>query len=260
MHDLTQPRFETLKGVRCWQSTSTSSSQQLSCATGCKPAAAPAAGVPLSMLVAQLMYDVCKKTTDLLRADIRACSTQQQSTATATPVPCHAACPEPLCRAVLCHAMLCCRYVLSARTQDVIEEASGPSVKLQIGSGQGQLPDGRRYVESRTSLKFRTRSKQSCVCCALACSPSGKGSHKCVSWQAAKAWVLAHVMQQRCGCLYCDVRACQPRKVIDGITTQPQMDNANVPQWLILQTRLILDHKAVSVRSLMPLLLSLLLL
>jgi hypothetical protein len=43
--------------------------------------------------------------------------------------------------------MLCCRYVLSARTQDVIQEASGPSVKLQIGSGQGQLPDGRRCVE-----------------------------------------------------------------------------------------------------------------
>jgi hypothetical protein len=44
--------------------------------------------------------------------------------------------------------MLCCaalsRYVLSARTQDVVHEASGPSVKLEVGDGQGKLPTGRR--------------------------------------------------------------------------------------------------------------------
>lgn len=37
-----------------------------------------------------------------------------------------------------------CRYVLSARTQDVVLEASGPSVKLEVGEGKGKLPAGRR--------------------------------------------------------------------------------------------------------------------
>lgn len=37
-----------------------------------------------------------------------------------------------------------CRYVLSARTQDVVLEASGPSIKLEVGEGQGKLPAGRR--------------------------------------------------------------------------------------------------------------------
>ena len=47
-------------------------------------------------------------------------------------------------------AVLCCaaspRYIKSARTQDVVQEASGPSVKLEIGQGTNQLPGGRRYT------------------------------------------------------------------------------------------------------------------
>jgi len=39
-----------------------------------------------------------------------------------------------------------CRYVLSARTQDVVHEASGPLVKLEVGQGPGKIPDGRRYL------------------------------------------------------------------------------------------------------------------
>lgn len=36
--------------------------------------------------------------------------------------------------------------MLSARTQDVVHEAVGPSIKLDVGRGPGQLPDARRYL------------------------------------------------------------------------------------------------------------------
>ena len=36
--------------------------------------------------------------------------------------------------------------MLSARTQDVIAEAAGPVVKLEVGPGAGKVPEGRRYT------------------------------------------------------------------------------------------------------------------
>jgi hypothetical protein len=55
--------------------------------------------------------------------------------------------------------------VLSARTQDVVLQASGPAVKVPVGSGGGQLAPGKRYlvnlvVTSRAGDQVATARQQ----------------------------------------------------------------------------------------------------